>query len=119
MKLFKILSLAIGLSAISTFAQDVDVDELPTAIIADDYIITLDSEVPIQDYYSADISHLDFASLEAGQKLLNIYCRGNLVSCELLFDEGKAIVHIYTEFLGGDLDYERVQAYLGRLTKYE
>jgi hypothetical protein len=120
MKLLKILTIALGLASVSSFAQEVVAEELPLATISSDYIITLDPDLPVQNYYKADISHLTFSDETEAKKLLAAYCTGNLISNEVFYSEGYMIIRIHTEYMGGDLDYDKLHEYLHNyLTKPE
>lgn len=121
MKFFSALFLFFGLTSFGAFAQESPIEELPTATIADDYYVTLDPEIPIQDFYRAEISHLGFTSQSEGQNLLNIYVNGNLIDATLNLAEGYAIIHIHTEFFPteSEVTHDQIQNYLDHLTKPE
>lgn len=113
--------MVLGMLNFSSYAQDVPVEDLPTATIADDYYVTIDPTIPIQDFYRADITHLGFTSQTEGQDLLNIYVNGNLIDAALNLEEGYAIIHIHTEFFpaGEEATHAQLQNYLNQLTKPE
>lgn len=113
----KIGMLVLGFLSFASFSQEVDLEELPTATLTEDFFLTLDPSVPITEYYYVDISHMGFANETEAIKTCRNYLSGNLISNEVHFSEGYLIVHIHTEYLGGDLDYVKVQNYLNQLTK--
>lgn len=117
MKIFRTLLLVCLLTGGVSFAQDVALEELPSATLNTDFYLTLDPSVPISPYYKADISHLGFESEEEAIKVCRIYLTGNLISNEVHFSENYVLIHIHTEYLNGDFDYAKVQNYLGQLTK--
>lgn len=116
MKLFKILFLALGFSAMSSFAQDVPIDELPVATINESYLVTVPA-IPIQEYYFIDISHLTFADEAEAMKKLEFYLTANVIQPIVHYDENYVILHVLVEYLAGDTDHTNLQFYLEHLTK--
>lgn len=117
MKILKTLFFALLFCASGSFAQDIPVDELPIATLDENFFLTLDPESPVSEYYYVDISHLGLTDEEAFQKQCKYFLTANLITPELHFSENYLIVRIHTEYLGGDLDYDKVQTYLNQLTK--
>ena len=103
--------------ASSAFAQDVPVEELPTATLDENFHLTLNPEAPVSEYYYVDISHLDFANEAEAIKKCRDYLSANLISNEVHYSENYMIVRIHTEYMGDDLSYESIQNYLNHLTK--
>lgn len=118
MKLFRILAMALGFTSISSIAQDVPVEELPIATIASNYYITL-PEIPVENYYYIDISHMVFADEAEAVYLLSAYCQANLITCEVFYPEHYMIIHIHAEYMPGGVMMDRadLQDYLGHLPK--
>ncbi|MFT5821973.1 MAG: hypothetical protein ACI8ZM_003229, partial [Crocinitomix sp.] len=77
MKLLKMFVLALGLSAVGSYAQDIVVEDLPVATISEVYYVTL-PDAPVEEYYYIDISHLDFEDEQEAVYLLGAYVTGNL-----------------------------------------
>ena len=119
MRLFKLFLLVCSIGITSSFSQDAYLEDLPEATMANNYYITLPVDVPLTNYYKASITHMGFESQEAGEKLLNIYARGNLVSCDLNLEEGYIVIHVFTEFLDESVTSEEINVYLTRLTQFE
>ena len=120
MKLFKLLVLAISLVLTTgTFAQDVPAEELPVATIDENYYVTL-PEMPVQEYYFVDISHLDFADEQEAIYLLTSYVTANLISNQIFYAEGYMVIRIHLEYIPDEeVDLEQLQDYLNHLTKPE
>lgn len=116
MRTFKILIMALGLSAVNSFAQDVAIEELPVATINTGYYITL-PEIPVQEYYFVDISHMVFADEQEAVYLLGAYCSGNLITNEVHYADHYMIIQIHTEYVEGEIDRVQLQEYLGQLSK--
>lgn len=109
--------LAVGFLSFASFSQDLDLESLPTATLTEDFYLTLDPSVPVAEYYLVDISHMGFTTEAEAIKSCRNYLSGNLISNQVFFSENYLIVHIHTEYLGGDLDYAKVQNYLNQLSK--
>jgi hypothetical protein len=120
MKLFKLLVLAFGLTlSAGAIAQDVPVEDLPVATIDENYYVTL-PEMPVQEYYFVDISHLDFADEQEAVYLLTSYVTANLISNEIFYAEGYMVIRIHLEYIPEEeVDLEQLQDYLNHLTKPE
>lgn len=116
MKLLKLFFFALGFSALNATAQDVPVEELPVATIDDKFLVTV-PEIPIEEYYFIDISHLTFADDEEALKKLNFYLTANVVEPIINLEDNYLILHVKTEYIGGDTDYNNLQFYLNHLTK--
>lgn len=116
MKLFKILFLAFGFSAVSSYAQEVPIEELPVATIDESFLVTV-PEIPIEEYYLIDISHLTFLDDEDANKKLNFYLTANVIQPIINLEEDYVVLHVLVEHLGGDTDYNNLQFYLNHLTK--
>ncbi|MFT5820944.1 MAG: hypothetical protein ACI8ZM_002192 [Crocinitomix sp.] len=117
MKIFKSLFLTIALSTFGLMAQDVPLEELPTATLNSDFFLTLDAESPVSNYYYVDISHLDFTSEADLIKQCNYYLTANLITTVANFSEHYLVVQIHTEYLADGSSLEQVQTYLNQLTK--
>jgi hypothetical protein len=117
MKFLKSLFLALALCTFGAIAQDVPLEDLPTANLNADFYLTLDSESPMSNYYFVDISHLDFANEAELIKQCNFYLTANLITTTPHYSENYLIVQIHTEYLGGDATLEQVQTYLNQLSK--
>lgn len=115
----KTLILTFGLATFGAFGQDVPLEELPTATLTTDFQLTLDPSVPVSEYYYVDISEMDFENEAEAIKKCRDYLSANLISNEVHYSENYLIVHIHTEYMGGDLDYDKLQTYLNQLTKPE
>lgn len=102
---------------LSLNAQDMDIDALPTGTLTTGFYLTLDSEVPVSNYYKVDISHMGFENETEAITKCRHYLSGNLISNVVHFDEGFMIVRIHTEYMGDDLDYDKLSTYLNQLTK--
>jgi len=120
MKLFKLLVFAIGLMlSTGSFSQDVLVEDLPVANIDENYYVTL-PEMPVQEYYFVDISHLDFTDEQEAIYLLTSYVTANLISNEVFYTDGYMVIRIHLEHIPGDeVDLAQLQDYLNHLTKPE
>jgi hypothetical protein len=116
MKLFKTLLLALGLLSISSYAQDIVVEDLPVATISDVYYVTL-PDAPVEEYYYIDISDLDFEDEQEAIYLLGAYVTGNLITNEVFYSENYMIIQIHFEYVDGPISLEDLQAYLGILSK--
>ena len=116
MKLIKLLFVAIGFSSMGSFAQDLVIEELPIATINESFYVTI-PEIPLQEDYFIDISHMDFVDEADAIKKFGVFVTGNLVTPTVNFDEKYVILHIHTEYMGGDLDIAKMQVYLDQLTK--
>lgn len=116
MKLLKILVLALGLSAVSSQAQDLVVEDLPVATITEGFFVTV-PEVPMVSDYYVDISHMDFVDEEDAKKKLATFVTGNIVTPILNYEENYFILHVHMEYMGGDYDVAKLQHYLNTLTK--
>jgi hypothetical protein len=117
MKLLRMFILTVSFFSLTSIAQDVPVDELPVATIASNYYITL-PEIPVENYYYVDISHLVFENEAQAVYLLRAYCQGNLITCKVFYPEHYMIIRIHTEYLpDGEVDRARLQTYLGHLPK--
>lgn len=114
-RLIIICSLILG--TLSAHAQDIDPEGLPTGTLTTDFYLTLDPSVPVSNYYKVDISHMGFENETEAIKKCRYYLTGNLITNEVHFEEGYIIVRIHTEYMGGDLDYDKLTAYLKQLTK--
>ncbi len=117
MKILKTLFLTIALSAFGLIAQDVPLEELPTATLNSNFYLTLDSETPVSNYYYVDISHLDFATEADLIKQCGYYLTANLITTVPHFTEQYLIVQIHTEYLGEEASLAQVQTYLNQLSK--
>ena len=117
MKILKALFLTLAIGSFGSYAQDIPDDELPIATLDENYHLTLNEEMPLEDYYRVDISHFEFASEEEAIKQCRLYLSGNLISNEVHYGENYLIVHIHTEYMGDDVSHERFQAYLELITK--
>lgn len=113
----KTLIFTIGFMAFSTFGQDMPIEELPTATLTEDFYLTLDPSVPVSEYYYVDISEMNFVNEAEAIKKCRDYLSANLISNEVHYSENYIIVHIHTEYMDGDLDYDKLQTYLNQLTK--
>ena len=116
MKLLKTFLLTLGFMSFGSIAQDIPVEGLPVATINEDYLVTV-PEIPIQEYYFIDISHLTFASEEEATKLLEFYLTANVIRPIIHYSDNYVLLHVLVEFLGGDTDYNNLQFYLNHLTK--
>jgi hypothetical protein len=117
MRIFKTLFVALAFCSVSSFAQDVPVEELPTATLDENFYLTLDPTAPVSEYYFVDISHLDFASEDELTKKCGYYLTANLITPEVHYGDNYLVVRIHTEYLSGEVAYEQVQTYLNQLTK--
>ena len=109
--------MSLGLSAVSSFAQDVPVEDLPVATIGETYYVTL-PEAPLEEYYYIDISHLEFADEHEAIYLLGAYVSGNLVTNEVFYSENYMILRVHFEYMGATiLAVSELQDYLGQLSK--
>lgn len=116
MKLFKILVMALGLSAVNAHAQDVVIEDLPVATINTSFYVTL-PDIPVQEYYFVDISHMVFADEQEAIYLLTSYVTGNLITNEIHYADGYMIIHIHTEYVEGEIELAQLQDYLNHLSK--
>lgn len=117
MKILKTLFLTLALCTFGAVAQDVPLEELPTATLNSDFYLTLDSEAPISNYYFVDISHLDFANEADLIKGCNYYLTANLITTIPHYSENYLLVQIHTEYLGEDASLEQIQTYVNQLSK--
>jgi S-methylmethionine-dependent homocysteine/selenocysteine methylase len=117
MKILKSLFLTMALSTFGLMAQDVPLEELPTATLNSDFYLTLDSESPVSNYYYVDISHLDFASEAELIKQCGYYLTANLITTVANYTEQYLVVQIHTEFLADGATLEQIQTYLNQLSK--
>lgn len=88
-------------------AQEMDADALPTGTLSNDFFLTLDPAVPVSPYYKVDISHMGFTNEADAVKQCRDYLTANLISNEVFYDEGYMIVRIHTEYMDGDLNYDK------------
>lgn len=116
MKLLKTFVLALGFISVGSFAQDIPVEGLPVATIDENYLVTV-PEIPIQEYYFINISHLSFASEAEATKLLEFYLTANVIQPIIHYSENYVVLHVLVEHLGGDTDFNNLQFYLNHLTK--
>jgi hypothetical protein len=112
MKTTKILLFLFSFISTFSFGQDIALEDLPNATINENYSITLSTSVPLTDYYKVDISHLDFTDAAEAQKTLTRFVTGNLITNQVFYEEHYMLIHIHTEYLGGNLDLVKVQNYL-------
>lgn len=117
MKILKSLLLTLALSTFGLMAQDVPLEDLPTATLNSDFFLTLNSEAPVSNYYYVDISHLDFASEADLIKQCGYYLTANLITTVANYSENYLLVQIHTEFLAEGTSLEQIQTYLNQLTK--
>jgi|GEM_PF-1533353 len=107
----------LGFLSFTSYSQALDLESLPTATLTEGFLLTLDSSLPVADYYYVDISHMGFTSEIEAVKACRNYLSGNLISNEVHYSENYMIVHIHTEYMSGALDYEKLQLYLNQLSK--
>ncbi|NOQ73342.1 MAG: hypothetical protein GQ574_15155 [Crocinitomix sp.] len=117
MKILKSLFLTMAFSTFGLMAQDVPLEELPTATLNSDFFLTLDAESPVSNYYYVDISHLDFANEADLIKQCGYYLTANLITTVANYSDHYLVVQIHTEFLEDDASLEQIQTYLNQLTK--
>lgn len=108
--------MAFGLSSVGSFAQELVIEELPVATINENFFVTI-PEIPLQENYFIDISHMDFVDEADAIKKFAVFVTGNLVTPDVHYADNYVILHIHTEFMGGDLDIVKMQTYLNQLTK--
>jgi|TARA_R110000782_G_C14478452_1_gene375650 hypothetical protein len=115
MKTFKLFTLlVILLSTLTTLSQD-----LPIATIDEKYYVTLPN-IPVQEYYYVDISHLDFEDKHESVYLLTSYVTANLISNQVFYEDGYMVIRIHLEHIpGGEVSLIELQNYLNHLTKPE
>ncbi len=112
MKLFRVLFLGLGLITFSSYAQEAaDIEALPEATLTTNYVISF-PDAPMTTAYYIDVAHLGFENQTDGEKKLDYYLTGNLVTPELNFEEGYVILHVHTEYMGGDLDMVKLTNYV-------
>ncbi len=51
---FRTWLLALGFLSFASFSQDLDLESLPTATLAEDFNLTLDPSVTVAEYYLVD-----------------------------------------------------------------
>jgi hypothetical protein len=112
MKIVKILFFALCVFTSAAFGQDIPVDELPTATINENYLLTLDASAPLSEYYKVDISHLTFANENEAVKTMKRFLTANLVSNQVYYSEQYMIVKLHLEYLGETANITDVQHYL-------
>ncbi|MFT5822167.1 MAG: hypothetical protein ACI8ZM_003423 [Crocinitomix sp.] len=89
------LLLAFLLAPMSIFAQDEEI-EYGTATVSEAYCVSLNTETPISEYYSIDISHLDVATeLEAVNNFG--FISNNLLTYTVDFAAEKAYLHVHLD----------------------
>ena len=114
-QLLKLILLTIVLTATPASAQ-----EMPRAVINPEYLVSLPTEIPLQEYYFVDISHLDFTDEQEAIYLLTSYVTANLISNEVFYTDGYMVIRIHLEHIPGDeVDLAQLQDYLNHLTKPE
>ncbi len=118
MKLLKLIVLALSLSVMNTYAQELVVEDLPVATINDNFYVTL-PEMDVMDDYYVDISGLTFADEDEAIYLLTSFVTGNLVTSTIHYSEGYMIVHIHKEYISGTIALSDMQYYLDHLSKPE
>ena len=116
MKLLKTYLLVLGFISFGSIAQDIPVESLPVATINENYLVTV-PEIPIQEYYFIDISHLTFASEEEATKLLEFYLTANVIRPIIHYSDNYVVLQVMVEYIDGDTDYNNLQFYLNHLTK--
>jgi len=116
MKLLKIYLLVLGFISFGSIAQDIPVESLPVATINENYLVTV-PEIPIQEYYFIDISHLTFASEEEATKLLKFYLTANVIRPIIHYSDNYVVLQVMVEYIDGDTDYNNLQFYLNHLSK--
>ena len=117
MKILKSLFLTLALTTFGVVAQDVPLEELPTATLNSDFYLILDTESPISNYYYVDISHLDFANEGDLMKQCGYYLTANLITTVANYDDQYLLVQIHTEYIEDGASLEQIQTYLNQLTK--
>ncbi|NOQ75350.1 MAG: hypothetical protein GQ574_25290 [Crocinitomix sp.] len=89
------LLLALIFAPMSIFAQDEGID-YGTATVTEEYCVSLNTEVPISEYYSIDISHLDITTeLEAVNNFG--FISNNLLTYSVDFAAEKAYLHVHLD----------------------
>ena len=112
-QLLKLILLTIVLTATPASAQ-----EMPRAVINPEYLVSLPTDIPLQEYYFVDISHLDFADEQEAIYLLTSYVTANLISNEVFYSEGYMQIQLHLEYIPeSDRTVAKMQNYLNCLTK--
>ncbi|MCC7454689.1 MAG: hypothetical protein IT222_11015 [Crocinitomix sp.] len=109
-----LLLITIFLSAYG-FSQD-DQSEVNRniATVSGNFCVILDNSKPVQAYYVADASDLNWQNTEQATKLCGFYSN-NLVMYEADFANKKLYIHLYLERTNGSKDISWWNAYLNSL----
>jgi hypothetical protein len=85
--------LALIFASSNSFAQDI---EYGTATVTEEYCVSLDTESPIAEHYSIDISHLHLMTeLEAVNKFG--FISNNLLTYTVDFEAETAYLHVHLD----------------------
>jgi hypothetical protein len=105
-----LLLVAISVTSIA-FSQDGGPSKRSVATVTGNFCVVLDNAKPVQEYYVADATNLNWTSAEQATKLCGFHSN-NLVSYVADFASKKLYIHVYLDRTNGAKDLEWWNAYL-------
>jgi hypothetical protein len=108
-KRIQLLFLAMLCVTVSANAQDAA--EIATAELSNTYCLTLDEDLPIQEYYQADITAFGFSNAVEAKKVFGTKCN-NLITYTVDFESNLVVAHLHLDRTSAPYDRAWWSAYL-------
>ncbi|MFT5823091.1 MAG: hypothetical protein ACI8ZM_004351 [Crocinitomix sp.] len=108
-KRIQFLFLSIFCFTISASAQDAA--EIASAELSNTYCLTIDGDLPIQEYYQADITAFGFSNAIEAKKVFGTKCN-NLITYIVDFEANIVVAHLHLDRTSAPHGREWWSAYL-------
>lgn len=108
-KRIQFLFLSIFCISVSATAQEAT--EIGNAELSNSYCLTIDEDLPIQEYYQADISEFGFTDEVEAKKVFGTKCN-NLITYTVNFEANTVIAHLHLDRTSAPMDREWWSEYL-------
>ena len=100
-KKIKLLLLAVFCVSVTASAQAEG--EMAVAVFSDNYCLTLDEDLPVQEFYVADISAFGFADVIEAKKVFGTKSN-NLITYNVNFETHTVIAHLHLDRTSAPMD---------------
>ncbi|NOQ76069.1 MAG: hypothetical protein GQ574_28945 [Crocinitomix sp.] len=107
----KIQFLFLSIFCISISASAQEAAEVGTAELSNSYCLSIDEDLPIQEYYEVDITAFGFSSAVEAKKVFGTKCN-NLITYTVDFEANIVVAHLHLDRTSAPHDREWWSAYL-------
>ncbi|MBL4661966.1 MAG: hypothetical protein JKY19_16530 [Alcanivoracaceae bacterium] len=107
----KIQFIFLAVFCVSVSANAQDAAEIGTAELSDTYRLAINEDLPIQEYYQADITAFGFSDAVEAKKIFGTKCN-NLITYTVDFETNTVIAHLHLDRTSAPYDREWWSAYL-------